>query len=40
MLCCYVDELKEGFFPWIDLVNILHYVVSPLGIEHCDELRC
>ncbi len=40
MLCCYVDELKEGFLPWIDLVNILHYVVSPLGIEHCDELRC
>jgi hypothetical protein len=20
MLCCYVDELKEGFFPWIDEV--------------------
>ncbi|KAL9233010.1 hypothetical protein vseg_008055 [Gypsophila vaccaria] len=20
MLCCYVDELKEGFFPWIDQV--------------------
>lgn len=40
MPCCYADELKEGFFPWIDLVNILHYVVSPLGIEHCDELRC
>lgn len=21
MLCCYADELKEGFFPWIDQVN-------------------
>lgn len=21
MLCCYVDELKEGFFPWIDQVD-------------------
>ncbi|KAG4392339.1 hypothetical protein GLYMA_04G122150v4 [Glycine max] len=21
MLCCYVDELKEGFFPWIDQVG-------------------
>ncbi|KAL2940738.1 Importin-5 [Bienertia sinuspersici] len=20
MLCCYADELKEGFYPWIDLV--------------------
>ncbi|KAK1369009.1 hypothetical protein POM88_035101 [Heracleum sosnowskyi] len=20
MICCYVDELKEGFFPWIDQV--------------------
>jgi len=20
MLCCYADELKEGFFPWIDQV--------------------
>ena len=22
MLCCYVDELKEGFFPWIDQVRL------------------
>jgi hypothetical protein len=21
MLCCYVDELKEGFYPWIDQVG-------------------
>lgn len=21
MLCCYADELKEGFFPWIDQVQ-------------------
>lgn len=21
MLCCYADELKEGFFPWIDQVD-------------------
>lgn len=21
MLCCYADELKEGFFPWIDQVK-------------------
>ena len=20
MLCCYADELKEGFYPWIDQV--------------------
>lgn len=23
MLCCYADELKEGFYPWIDQVKIL-----------------
>lgn len=21
MLCCYADELKEGFYPWIDQVD-------------------
>lgn len=21
MLCCYADELKEGFYPWIDQVK-------------------
>ena len=26
MLCCYADELKEGFYPWIDQVNqYLHH---------------
>lgn len=24
MLCCYADELKEGFFPWIDQVCHKH----------------
>lgn len=23
MLCCYADELKEGFFPWIDQVSVI-----------------
>ena len=29
MLCCYADELKEGFFPWIDQVcfNSLYWVI-------------
>jgi hypothetical protein len=27
MLCCYVDELKEGFYPWIDQVNILYSIL-------------
>lgn len=22
MLCCYADELKEGFYPWIDQVKV------------------
>ena len=22
MLCCYADELKEGFYPWIDQVRV------------------
>lgn len=22
MLCCYADELKEGFYPWIDQVDL------------------
>ena len=24
MLCCYADELKEGFYPWIDQVLQKH----------------
>ena len=29
MLCCYADELKEGFFPWIDQVcfNSSYWVI-------------
>lgn len=31
MLCCYADELKEGFFPWIDQVWVnLHIFFSLL----------
>ena len=31
MLCCYADELKEGFFPCIDQVsNIASYFISLL----------
>lgn len=26
MLCCYADELKEGFFPWIDQVCIKAFI--------------
>ncbi|KAM3310630.1 hypothetical protein ACQJBY_031360 [Aegilops geniculata] len=30
MLCCYADELKEGFFPWIDqvMLQLLWYLSS------------
>lgn len=28
MLCCYADELKEGFFPWIDQVSMVKYKLS------------
>ncbi|KAM3294674.1 hypothetical protein ACQJBY_037513 [Aegilops geniculata] len=30
MLCCYADELKEGFFPWIDqvMLQLLWYLCS------------
>lgn len=32
MLCCYADELKEGFFPWIDPVGVaLHFLGLFLG---------
>ena len=27
MLCCYADELKEGFYPWIDQVDIENLVM-------------
>lgn len=28
MLCCYADELKEGFLPWIDQVDfvVLYFI--------------
>ena len=25
MLCCYADELKDGFYPWIDQVGYDYY---------------
>ena len=28
MLCCYADELKEGFFPWIDQVRLSAYLLD------------
>lgn len=28
MLCCYADELKEGFFPWIDQVDIVLFFIG------------
>jgi len=28
MLCCYADELKEGFFPWIDQVDFVLYLLA------------
>lgn len=30
MLCCYADELKEGFFPWIDQVCFLKLYLCTL----------
>jgi len=26
MLCCYADELKEGFYPWIDQVSLYNHI--------------
>jgi hypothetical protein len=42
MLCCYADELKEGFYPWIDQVyyctinisNDEFFQVSPAPFQH------
>jgi len=37
MLCCYADELKEGFFPWIEQVWLdLHF----RGFFYCFFLLC
>lgn len=37
MLCCYADELKEGFFPWIDQVAVL--MVPLLKFYFHEEVR-
>ena len=33
MLCCYVDELKEGFYPWIDQVSAVSYIIEKLMLS-------
>lgn len=35
MLCCYVDELKEGFYPYVPEVNHLHLQLSKTKFEIC-----
>ncbi|KAM0052856.1 putative armadillo-like helical, TOG domain, importin beta family [Helianthus debilis subsp. tardiflorus] len=49
MLCCYADELKEGFYPWIDqvapiLVPLLkfyfHEEVRKAAVSAMPELMC
>ncbi|MCD7465041.1 hypothetical protein HAX54_000434 [Datura stramonium] len=37
MLCCYVDELKEGFYPWIDQVT--QALVPLMKFYFHDEVR-
>ncbi|KAM1531361.1 hypothetical protein FF1_005454 [Malus domestica] len=37
MLCCYADELKEGFFPWID--QVAPTLVPLLKFYFHDEVR-
>ncbi|QHN96541.1 uncharacterized protein LOC107614131 [Arachis ipaensis] len=37
MLCCYADELKEGFFPWID--QVAGTLVPLLKFYFHEELR-
>jgi hypothetical protein len=44
MLCCYADELKEGFFPWIDQVLCCHFLIHPPCLHFliacmCEELQ-
>jgi hypothetical protein len=40
MLCCYADELKEGFFPWIDQVMLRFFVNSMCTRTRlCEELQ-
>lgn len=38
MLCCYADELKEGFYPWIDQVDldsVIRYFFKRLNRLRC-----
>ena len=38
MLCCYADELKEGFFPWIDQVMLSFFFLDSSSLSpftHC-----
>lgn len=35
MLCCYADELKEGFFPWIDQVDDDSRFFVGVGVGWC-----
>jgi importin-5 len=28
MICCYADELKEGFFPWVEEVAKVSFFLS------------
>jgi hypothetical protein len=37
MLCCYVDELKEGFFPYIQ--PTVETMVSAFPTQHVPPLR-
>lgn len=40
MLCCYADELKEGFYPWIDQVGlVIQSLVLALLNFLCKDLK-
>ena len=35
MICCYADELKEGFYPWVEQVRALFlFVVTSTHLLH------
>ena len=38
MLCCYADELKEGFYPYVEQVHITD--VTALHRVPCPQLGC
>jgi hypothetical protein len=42
MLCCYADELKEGFLPWVQQVRaVLPQVLRDLTVQcPCQEGGC